>query len=190
MEWPLAWRSRWIWCGPPAIGPGTDGPRLLPDAADRVGLFRLRFDLAKRPPRALVRVTADSRYVLWVNGHEACRGPIRAQPYRLHFDEADIAPLLRPGLNVVAALVRFYGHATPWWMPATPTYTLGAGGLLAEGWAGDADLATGASWRATPLAGWQPSEPGGIGGLLAEQLDARRAPAGWREPDFDDSAWG
>jgi len=190
VEWPLAWRSRWIWCGPAPIGGGPGGPRLHHDAFDRVGLFRLTFELPARPRAVPVRLTADSRYVLWVNGHEVARGPVRSQPHRLRYDETDLAPWLQRGRNVIAAAVRFYGYPTPWWMPAPPTYTLGGGGLLLEGWAGKVDLATGADWRAVPLSGWLPSTPGGIGGLLAEQLDARRVPSGWREPAFDDSGWG
>ena len=36
-------------------------------------MFRKTFDLEVVPSEALARITADSRYVLWVNGREARR---------------------------------------------------------------------------------------------------------------------
>jgi hypothetical protein len=64
------------------------------------------------------RLSADSRYLLWVNGAEVGQGPIRSQPRRLRYDEYDIAPCLRPGRNVVAVLVTYYGDPNSFWQPA------------------------------------------------------------------------
>ena len=38
-------------------------------------MFRRTFDLEVVPEEAPARITADSRYVLWVNGQEVGRGP-------------------------------------------------------------------------------------------------------------------
>jgi alpha-L-rhamnosidase len=41
-------------------------------------LFRKSFYLGSVPERAPARITADSRYLLYLNGCEVFRGPIRS----------------------------------------------------------------------------------------------------------------
>jgi hypothetical protein len=78
---------------------------LNPQAPETHGLFRKTVHLDQVPDRAPARVTADSRYALFVNGQEVFRGPIRSQPRRLHYDLFDLAPYLQPGENVLAVYV-------------------------------------------------------------------------------------
>ena len=151
--------------------------------------LRRGFDLVAVPERAPARVTADSRYVLFVNGSEAARGPVRANPRRLRYDSVDLAPLLRPGRNVVAALVRFFGTANPWWMPVPPALQLGAGAFLFEAELGAEILVSDGRWKALPGAGLGELAGEGIGALPVEICDAAARPGGWAEPGFDDDAW-
>ena len=81
-------------------------------------MFRRRFDLKTVPAQAPARMTADSRYVLWVNGQEVGRGPARSQPYRQRYDSYDRAPYLSAGRNVIAVLVTYYGRPMSFWQPA------------------------------------------------------------------------
>src|SRR5262245_13554679 len=95
---PGRWRARWIWCAAPDIVPGAGGmPVRAPDAAPRTALFRRTFQLDKWPPPARAGIVADGRYVLWVNGVEAARGPVRGNPRRLRCDLVDLSP---PSLRV------------------------------------------------------------------------------------------
>ena len=80
----LRWSGHWIGHTPRAT---TRSPAdfLSGGDADRKfsrSMFRATFDLEATPAGAPARITADSRYVLWVNGHEVGRGPARSQPYR------------------------------------------------------------------------------------------------------------
>jgi hypothetical protein len=128
--------------------------------------------------------------VLWLNGVEVMRGPVRANLRWLHHDRADLAPLLRPGRNAIAVLARFFGEPNPWWAPAPPGSQLGAGAFVFEAEVGrGTTLRSDAAWRALRGEAWSDAAPAGIGGLPAERCDARRLPAGWREPDFDDAGW-
>ena len=81
-------------------------------------MFRRTFDLETVPAEASARITADSRYVLWVNGQEVGRGPARSQPYRQRYDSYDLAPYLSAGRNVIAVLVTYYGRPMSFWQPA------------------------------------------------------------------------
>jgi hypothetical protein len=183
------WRARWIWCGPPAIELSGTSPVVDTNAVDVWALFRTTFSLEAVPERVPLRATADSRYVLWVNGVEVWRGPVRSHPRRLRYDVIDAAPLLRPGNNVLVSLVRFYGVANSWWRPASPTYSHGAGGFVCEARVGDDWIVTDASWRALPGTAWRRGEVRGFGGGPPELLDARDLPEGFVRPDFDDAAW-
>ncbi|MBP5859240.1 hypothetical protein F3K20_41970 [Streptomyces scabiei] len=131
------WHGHWIAAEQPefAVDPTSVGGDLLPAGFSRAQ-FRRTFDLETAsgvPDRAPLRVSADSRYLLWVNGVEVGRGPIRSQPRRLRYDEYDIAGLLRPGRNVIAVLVTYYGHANSFWQPAASSGVMGRDAQLATG---------------------------------------------------------
>ncbi|MDM4784438.1 hypothetical protein [Micromonospora sp. b486] len=106
---------------------------------------------------------------------ELARGPARSHPRRLLHDTVDVAAALRPGVNVVGVLVRFYGEPTAWWMPAVPTFSHGAGCLVAE-----VDLPGGVLAPTGPGAlpvsdAWTRQRPSGLGQARPEVLDGRRS---------------
>src|SRR5262249_3690083 len=87
-----------------------------PDAPrDAYGVFHFRgtFDLPQRPDRFLVHVSGDNRYRLFVNGRLASSGPQRSDLMHWRYESVDIAPHLRPGRNVLAALVWNWGAERP-----------------------------------------------------------------------------
>src|SRR5262249_10820103 len=87
------WSAEWI------TAPGISGrdPAVLH--------FRKSLELAEAPRTFLVDVSADNQFVLYVNGREAGRGPSRADLAHWRFETLDLAPLLRPGKNFLAATV-------------------------------------------------------------------------------------
>lgn len=197
----IRWRGHWIWVDPPpkpsfgaGLGLGSGGRR--PEVR---GLFRKTFALDRVPARAPARITADSRYLLFVNGQEATRGPVRSQPRRLHYDLLDLAPYLKGGQNTVAVYVVYYGTARAFWMPAPPSMTLGKDGVLVfEADLGDAGwLVSDATWKALKSDAWSEDwkdlaemHPLFGDAIPVEVVDAGRLPYGWEQPGFDDSAWG
>jgi hypothetical protein len=194
----IRWRGHWIWVPEEPIEPSApfaSGGNV--QAREAHGLFRKTLQLDRVPERVPARMTADSRYLLFANGREVFRGPIRSQPRRLHYDPFDLAPYLQPGPNLLAIYVKYYGTPKSYWMPAAPNMTLGRSGILvfeanlgAAGW-----VASDATWKARKADAWTsdwqsgPSDLIG-GGIPVEVFDARRFPHGWSEAGFDDSAWG
>src|SRR5262245_4509806 len=89
----IDWHGHWIWVPEEPITPSAfwsaDGN---PHAAQSHALFRKALQFDDVPERVPARLTADSRYALFVNGHEVARGPIRSQPRRLSYDLVDLAP--------------------------------------------------------------------------------------------------
>ena len=126
-----SWTARWIAVEPP---PAADPATAMLFGGGQAGfsrcLFRREFELDELPPSARARVSADSRYVLYVNGAEVGRGPARSQPSRQRYDSWDLTPYLHEGRNVVAALVTYYGKATSFWMPAPPGGIIGRDAVL------------------------------------------------------------
>ncbi|MCL5995229.1 MAG: alpha-L-rhamnosidase N-terminal domain-containing protein, partial [Chloroflexi bacterium] len=193
----IRWKGNWVWVPDEALSPtsmfsfGTGGQKKEAHA-----LFRKTFDLERVPARAPARVTADSRYVLFVNGQEVHRGPIRSQPRRMHYDLFDLAPYLKPGANTLAVYVKYYGTPKSYWIPAVPNMMLGKTGILVfEADLGDAGwLVSDQTWKAHKSDAWSEDAVTGApnpigGGIPIEVFDARRFPFGWQRPGFDDSAW-
>lgn len=183
------WRSRWIWAHPaPVRIVGTD-PVLDDAEAAAVVLLRRVVVLDEVPGTAPARVTADSRYVLHVNGEEVARGPVRGDPTLLRFDEVDLAPWLRPGENVLAVVAQRYPAPNAWWRPAPTTFGLGGGSFVFDAQVGDEVVVSDASWRAFVDSGRRMASGRGISHAPIEIADRRVAPRGWELPGFDDAAW-
>ena len=179
------WAAQWIWSEIPVDAPGLGPPQVPPRHLwNRSCLLRRSFTVPSVPDEVWCRVTADSRFVLFVNGAEVTRGPARAVPDRITWIDVDLAPHLRPGANAIAALVRYYGQSTAWWRSATPNGQLGYGSFALE--APALELVTDDTWRAAPGPFVEPPE--GAPPLL-EVVDGSRLPAGWTDAGFDDTGW-
>ena len=70
--------------------------------------FRKEFIVSEPVESCRIRISADSRYKLYVNGRLAEIGPSKGDRQVWFYDEVEIAPFLRPGENVIAAQVLRY----------------------------------------------------------------------------------
>ena len=170
------WRGAWIWCS------GDPSPK-------NFYLYcRKTFDVGGEIVSATMRMTADSRYILYVNGTMVNRGPIRCDPRWQSYDAWDIAPYLRDGANVIAVLVHHYGESTF-------SYIHGRGGFILDGVVHPADgsvidIISDDSWKVYPATAWARDIPRMNMQLgFSEIFDARRHPATWNRIGFDDSHW-
>jgi alpha-L-rhamnosidase len=95
-----AWPAQWITC------PGAA-------ARDPVVLhFRKVLELQQVPQHFVVHVSADNQFLLYVNQQRVGTGPARADLANWRFETYDLAPLLHPGRNILAATVWNFGtHA-------------------------------------------------------------------------------
>ena len=76
------------------------------DREPRIVYFRKSFQIQDLPASRRIRITADSRYKLYINGRFVQKGPQKALDLREWFvDTAELAPFLQQGLNVIAVEV-------------------------------------------------------------------------------------
>jgi alpha-L-rhamnosidase len=163
--------ARWIW---------LPCQRTLQNT---VVLFRRCIDLAAAPRSAHGWIAADSRYRLWVNGVRVQSGPAPCDPRDQEADPLDLATHLRPGRNVIAIEVLYYGTGDGTWPAGSP-------GLLLNLDIDGVGLVSDATWRCEVDRAWTPGRyKRWYLRALQEIVDSRRHPHGWREASFDDARW-
>ncbi|WP_240633011.1 family 78 glycoside hydrolase catalytic domain [Paenibacillus montanisoli] len=170
------WQASWIWDS------GEESPR------NAWRCFRKTFDYRQIDGNreAKVKLTADTRYVLYVNGTQVGRGPVRSWPFELAYDEYDIGHLLQNGAaNTIAVLVVHAGIATFQSLRER-------GGLLLQLETGSGAVIerTDASWKTSVHLAYDASSSRISCQLpFTERYDARSWSDAWTEASFDDSAW-
>jgi alpha-L-rhamnosidase len=133
------WTGSWIACAG------------APEREAGVYRFRKVVDLPAVPPRYVVHVSADQRFVLRVNGRRVGKGPARGDILFWRFQTFDLAPFLVPGRNLLSAVVWSFGTQAPAAQITDRT------GFVVQG-DGDAEAAaaTGTTWECAAEPGHQP----------------------------------
>ena len=172
-----AWTAKWI--AAPDI-PGTSAG---------VFHFRKTLHLDSKPARFVVRVSADNRYRLFVNGTSVAVGPARGDLLHWRYETVDLAPFLKAGDNVVTATVWNWGDLRPGAQISRRTAF-----LLQSDSPAEAAIDSGPSWKvmADRAYSFTPGQPEVLGYYAAapgETIDAALYPWGWEQPAFDDGSW-
>jgi alpha-L-rhamnosidase len=95
------WKAQWI------TSPGKS-------QRDSVVLhFRKAFEISRVPEHFVVHVSADSQFLLCVNQHAVGRGPALSDLAHWKYETYDLASLLQPGRNDLAATVWNFGILSP-----------------------------------------------------------------------------
>jgi len=81
----MEWKAKWIWTE------GEERPRNF------FLMCRKTFSLPGRARSAKLHITADSRYVLYINGERVGQGPPRGFPWRYHYDTHEVGPYFEAG---------------------------------------------------------------------------------------------
>lgn len=95
------WTAKWI-----------THPEIAGEEAG-VFLFKKVFKLEVAPQEYIIDLSADNRYILYINGKVVARGPARSDLNRWLFETINIAPYLKQGENHIAAKVWNMGQLKP-----------------------------------------------------------------------------
>src|SRR5689334_240977 len=160
--------------------------------ADSFGAFHARrtLDLAAKPTRFVVHVSADNRYRLYVNGVQVSSGPQRSDPTHWRYETVDLAPQLAAGSNVIAAVVWNWGPHHP-----VAQHSVRTGFLLQADSPSEAAANTGPGWRLLRDSAYDEVRVSYddvrayYAAAQGERVDGSRYPWGWERREFDDSRW-
>jgi len=145
--------------------------------------FRKSFDLRGKAEETILRIFADRRYLLWINGQYIQRGPMRFDPLEPYFDQCEVSAFLHEGKNSLAVLV----------------LNRGSNGQMMEH---DSGLAVHLTWAIhgvsqslTTDETWHWSDRTGYGepdipwGAVIDRVDGNTDDALFWEENHDHSAW-
>jgi hypothetical protein len=141
--------------------------------------FRKTFSLGQVPVSGPIRIAADSKYWLWINGKIVIqegglkRGPSRTGTY---IDSINIAPYLINGQNTVAILLWHFGKS------GYSHLNSGKSGLLVQSLSSLAAIASDQTWQAQILSAYQMAEEQPNVRLAESNIiyDARKDIGNWK----------
>ena len=157
------------------------------------GVFHFRnvFDLNFVPDQLILKVSADNRYRLYINGNPIGIGPARGSLNHWNYEQYDIAPYLNIGKNALAAMVINFGVDRPL---AQISYSTGF--FLFASDKTYQFLNTGSSgWKVFQNKAYEPISFGNsIEGKYyvcgpGDQINFVHFPDDWDAISFDDSIW-
>jgi hypothetical protein len=156
------------------------------------GVFHVRktFELGEVPASLKIYISADNRYRFYVNGTYVCNGPSRDDQLHWRYETVDIAPYLREGKNVFAALVFNFGAFRP-----VSQHSYRTAFICQADDEKFYHINSDASWKIVENKAYQPipitSEMthGFYAVSPGDSVDAEKYPWNWQDIDFDDSAW-
>ena len=135
--------------------------------------------------RALLRITADDYYKLYVNGEFVAEGPTAGYPEAYFYNELDLTDYLTEGENVIAVHCYYQGLINRVWV---------SGDLRQMLWCelyldGERVLESDETFRCAYHTGYSECGMLGYETVYNERYDASCPEAYFMNPDFDDSAF-
>ncbi|HIY02910.1 MAG TPA: hypothetical protein IAA26_13890 [Candidatus Blautia faecipullorum] len=177
--------SNWIWT-PQWTAEDKEIPRIV--------LFRKTAELFAEPKKGSIRISADTRYKLYINGRLVETGPSRGDHQIWFYDEIDILPYLKKGKNVIGVSVLRYPED-----PAAGNHGMfrtSVPGLYVTGAAQDmedniCDLSADASWRCRKdeLVSFYREEERFAPLVIHEHAEGSKELFGWRECEYREEGW-
>jgi alpha-L-rhamnosidase len=179
------------WAGATEVqGPGpVDDRNVVSSQPQPSPLLRKSFTLSAVPKRARVYVTALGLYELRINGRRVGRDCLSPEwtdyTKRVQYQAYDVTGFLRPGENVIGAMLGdgWFAGQVAWIQRGKTGYGLSVPRLLVQLHADDQIVATDETWKAT-------RGPITYSDLLGgETYDARLEQEGWDKAGFEDASW-
>jgi len=156
-----------------------------PALENRHILFRRTFSVDVLPKKAILYLTADDYYKLYVNGVFVTQGPTPGYPFHYYYNEIDITEYLHPGKNLIAVHTYYQGLYNRVWVSADHRHM-----LCAALYCDDAlTLVTDPTWHYAYHTGYAGVRKFGYDTQFAEDYNSRAPEVGFERPDYDDSTW-
>lgn len=156
-----------------------------PPYRNRHILFRKKQSIVRRGP-AILRISADDYYKLYINGRFVAQGPAPSYPSSYYYNELDVTEFLREGENLFAVHTYYQGLINRVWVSGDRRQMLWCSLLLD----GEEILVSDTDWLCHDHTGYTECGIIGYDTQFAERYDSRSPEDAFFLPEFDDSAWG
>jgi alpha-L-rhamnosidase len=152
--------------------------------------FRRMVQLPAKPATYIVRVSADNRFLLYVNGQRVGDGPARGDLAHWRYEIFDLAPYLKPGENRITATVWNFSVYAPIAQISDRTAF-----LLESEATGEQGISTPQGWQVEVEPGHSPLDRSSVSvkeytaSGPGEKIDASKYDWGWNEEHTAHGAW-
>ena len=177
--------SNWIW-NPYWSAEDKDTPRIV--------LFRKKVELEEKPFSGKIRISADTRYKLYINGKLAEVGPGRGDHQIWFYDTIDLLPYLEKGVNIIGVSVLRYPEdpaAGNHGIFRTPVPGLFVRGEIEDMAGNRTDVSADASWKCMTdeSVSFYREEERFAPLVIHERAAGNPEVFGWKGRAYDDSGW-
>lgn len=153
--------------------------------ADKHVLFRKRFNAGGDLFKAVLKITADDYFKLYINGEFVTQGPPPLYPQAYYYMELPVGKFLKSGENVIAVHTLYQGLINRVWVSGDNRESLWAE-LVVDG---EVILATDESWKCKISSAYEPMAIVGYDTQYMELFDSCSEDVGFEKENFDDSKW-
>lgn len=177
--------SNWVW-SPDWSAKDKDCPRVM--------LFRKQIELGEEPREGRLKISADTRYKLYVNARLVEVGPSRGDHQVWFYDTVNILPYLKRGINIIGVSVLRYPEE-----PAAGNHGMfrtSLPGLYVAGKAEDMagkeyDVSADASWKCMidKKITFYREEERFAPLIIHERTAGNPETFGWKNAGYDDCHW-
>lgn len=154
----------------------------LGEGTQQYVVFRKNFQLKNQLADPSIEIFADSRYLLWINGHYVSRGPVRFNPKSPEYDIIPVKRFLKKGENYITVLVHSYGHVIN---GRIMSHEPGLGLLLLD--RNEIIIKTDQTWKYCSQTRYLPSPESW--NSIPDRIDARIDNEEWLSPDWNVADW-
>ena len=147
-------------------------------------LFRKKLNIDSTD-KAVMHITADDYYKLYINGQFVCSGPATAYPQKYGYNTVDVTEFLTLGTNTVAVHTLYQGLINRVFVSGDNRH-----GLLCDLVVGDKTVVcSDTSWLTHKHTGFEELDEVGYHTPFMEHYDSTAREVGFEAPNFDDSYW-
>ena len=148
-------------------------------------LFRKRFEIENDFRDAVLYISGDDYYKLYVNGSFVAQGPAPAYPFAYTYNVVDVTPFLRKGENQIAIHTYYQGLINRVWVSGDNRH-----GLLCDlELDGEVVLSSDESFKVCEHSGYREIGRVGYDTQFLEEYDSNAKECAFMEEGFDDSSW-
>lgn len=151
--------------------------------------FRKDITLPATPVSAVMTITGDDYYKMYINGAFVVQGPEPGYPFAHPYYTLDVTAFLHEGANCLAAHAYYQGLCNRVWNSADNRagFILALRLTFADG--SQQEYLTDSTWRCWQSKTFGGDRTTGYSTQFLEDLDLRKEPKGWRDAGFDDGKW-